>query len=87
MEELKIKKFDIDEVEEITLLTIEQAKKLPNHILACGKDWWLRSPGYSQRYAAYVGYGGDVYEHGSYILMATALEIQKEGLYESDFGV
>lgn len=26
MEELKIKKFDIDEVEEITLLTIEQAK-------------------------------------------------------------
>ena len=64
MEELKIKKFNIDEVDEITLLTIEQAKKIPNHILRCSDWWWLRSPGFSQFNVAIVDDDGDVCEYG-----------------------
>ena len=29
--------------------------------------WWLRSPGYNQRYAAYVIYDGGVNNHGHYV--------------------
>lgn len=65
MEELKIKKFNISEVDEITLLSIEEAKKLPDHILCCGDKWWLRSPGYYQYTAINVLNGGDVRETGS----------------------
>lgn len=59
----------------IDLLTIEEAEKLPPEILQCKapKDfdgvvddeditccWWLRSPGYESRTAAFVGLSGDV---------------------------
>ena len=54
-------------IKEITLLTIEQAKRLPRELLACGEWWWLRSPGYIQDYAAYVYIDGSVYYRGDYV--------------------
>lgn len=59
----------------IYLLKIEEARKIPGDILRCKapKDfdgvvddeditccWWLRSPGYESRTAAFVGLSGDV---------------------------
>lgn len=64
MEEIKIKKFDIDEVDEITLLSVEEAEKIPDSVRACGKWWWLRSLGDCQNYAAIVHYDGYVYRGG-----------------------
>lgn len=64
MEEIKIKKFDISEVDEITLLSIEEAEKIPKSFRACGDWWWLRSPGYSQGCAVLALNGGDIFEGG-----------------------
>lgn len=61
-----MKHFNPKEVQ-ITLLTLEQAEKLPEEILSCGDCWWLRSPGYNQDDAAYVGTGGGVYESGDFV--------------------
>ena len=60
-----VKHVSFNCIKEITLLTIEQAKRLPRELLACGEWWWLRSPGYYQYTAAFVStdgsvsYGGD----------------------------
>lgn len=67
MKELKFKQFDISEINEITLLSVEEARKVPVSILACGKWWWLRSPGYIQERAAKVGLDGNVLEHGYFV--------------------
>lgn len=64
MKEIRIKQFDINEVDEITLLTVEQAKEIPNYILACGDWWWLRSSNCCQYDAAVVYDGGDVKDGG-----------------------
>lgn len=61
-----MKCFSLKETK-ITLLTTEQAKKLPENILACGKWWWLRSPGCTQDIAAVVYYFGGIYEFGYYV--------------------
>lgn len=55
--------FDSKETK-ITLLTTEQAKKLSENILACGKWWWLRSPGSVQSFAAFVYNDGGISEYG-----------------------
>lgn len=67
MKKLEVKQFDISEVDEATLLPVEEARKLQKSIRACGEWWWLRSPGSDQDRAAYAGYGVAVYEHGSYV--------------------
>lgn len=61
--------FDI-ELEEVTLLSIEEYKKYKNIIPLLEKWWWLRSPGfvgYYPYYVADVDCVGDVAEYGSYI--------------------
>lgn len=58
MKELKFKQFGIDEVDEITLLSVEEAKKVQPQIRACSEWWWLRSPGLNQYFAAIVDKSG-----------------------------
>lgn len=58
-----MKCFSLKEAK-ITLLTIEQTKKLPKNVLACGNWWWLRSPGRNQYNAARVGSVGGIFEYG-----------------------
>lgn len=64
MKKLEVKQFDISEVDEITLLSVEEAKKIPQSIRARGEWCWLRSPGFKQGYAAYIMYGGGVIDVG-----------------------
>lgn len=59
--------FEREDIELITLLTIEQAKKVPEYILACGDWWWLQSAGYGQTNAAFVSYDGVIYEFGNHV--------------------
>lgn len=62
MKEMKIKQFEVNEVNEITLLSIEEADKIPKSFRACGDWWWVRSPGFYQNLAISVRVDGDVYE-------------------------
>lgn len=64
MEELKIKKFEIDEIDEITLLSVEEAEKIPQSILSCGNWWWLRSPGHNRFLVVGVNCLGVVFKLG-----------------------
>lgn len=64
MKKIEVKQFDIDEVDEITLLSVEEAKKIHQSIRARGEWCWLRSPGFKQGYAAYIMYGGGVIDVG-----------------------
>lgn len=66
MKEIKIKQFDINEVDEITLLSIEETNSIDKKILDCGEWWWLRSPGYYPLNAAIVYQDGSIYEFGYY---------------------
>lgn len=61
-----MKHFDPKEAK-ITLLTIEQAKKLHKDILARGKWWWLQSPGNYRDGTAGVRYDGGVRGYGKFI--------------------
>lgn len=45
---------------EITLLTVEEYERYKPQIPIINDWWWLRSPGYDQIGAAYVGRDGDV---------------------------
>lgn len=65
MNKIEVKQFDISEVDEITLLSVEEAKKLPEFIRACGVWWWLRSPGYYLFSAARVSDGGGIFDFGA----------------------
>lgn len=53
-------KINIGGVSEITLLTIEQAERLPKELLSCGEWWWLRSPGSNWDAIAGVNCDGSV---------------------------
>lgn len=64
MNRIEIKQFDISEINEITLLSIQEAGKVPISILACGKWWWLRSPGYYEYTAISVLNSGLIDENG-----------------------
>lgn len=59
-----VKHVSFNCIKEITLLTIEQAERLPRELLACGEWWWLRSPGSIQYDAAIVATDGSVYHGG-----------------------
>ena len=41
-------------IEEITLLSVEEAEHLSDDVLACEDDWWLRSPGETSHFVAFV---------------------------------
>lgn len=49
---------------DITLLSIEEAKKLPERLREYEDWWWLRSSGISKYYAAYVDDDGSVSSRG-----------------------
>lgn len=52
---------------EISLLTLEDANKLPQMVLMSDKSWWLKTPGYipeEKRVAFVMGGIGDVYKRG-----------------------
>lgn len=53
------------EITGATLLSIEEAEALPNHVRAYTNWWWLRSPGYHSYLAAYVSDSGGVFTFGS----------------------
>lgn len=53
---------DLD-VQEITLLSVEEAEALSQDQLKLGSWWWLRSPGFYE-YAAYVDFAGEVSDYG-----------------------
>ena len=42
------------DIEEVTLLSVEEAQIVPKNVRAIGSFWWLRSPGYIDYIAAYV---------------------------------
>lgn len=51
----------------MTLLSVEEAKALPDDIRTIGKPWWLRSPGISAYDAAIVLDLGTVNDYGFYV--------------------
>lgn len=57
--------YEREDVKEVTLLTVEQAKKLSDKTLSCDEWWWLRSPGDEEYLVAYVYCDGDVDEGGT----------------------
>lgn len=62
-----IRHISVESVKEITLLTTEQAERLPKEMLDCGEWWWIRSPGDNQYNAAGVNSYGSIYYNGSYV--------------------
>ena len=55
------------EVEEITLLTADEAKKLPKSIREYRAHWWLHSPGTVSECVTYVNIYGDIDNYGIYV--------------------
>ncbi len=55
------------EIEDITLLSIEEYEAAKEYIPLMRDWWWLRSPGLSSNYAAYVNRGGWVFAGGTYV--------------------
>lgn len=56
------------EITEATLLSVEEAKALPQRLKSYKDYWWLRSPGYLHNLAASVGWDGSVYHGGSLVI-------------------
>ena len=54
------------EITEATLLTIEEARKLPGRLRRYDEWWWLKSPGLCSNYVAFVDNGGFVNSFGDY---------------------
>ena len=53
-----------NQIEDITLLSVEEAKEMPQKILSYSDWWWLRSPGYDSDYVACVNHLGLVSIYG-----------------------
>lgn len=68
---MKVKKIITQDEElditEATLLTTEEAEMLPHRLRNYKNQWWLRSPGYSQNFVAYVSSGGPIIYGGLYV--------------------
>ena len=52
---------------EVTLLSIEEAARVPEKLRAIGRWWWLRSPGMAVARACYVGRDGSTSPVGYYV--------------------
>ncbi len=48
----------------VTLLSVEEAEKLPIRLRQYNREWWLRSRGVHQLYATSVYYDGSVNDEG-----------------------
>lgn len=57
----------VDDIKEITLLSIEEAEKLPQNILRINTRWWLRSPGDLNYTAALVSTDGRMNVYGNFV--------------------
>ncbi len=85
------KKIDLD-IQEITLLSIEETKEyLTREQLATGSWWWLRSPGFGPFRAAYVDNDGRVSTDGisvdfSHYGVRPALRISSLGSLDLSIG-
>lgn len=55
------------DISECTVLTSDEAKKLPAAVRRCGKSWWTRSPGKQNGRAASVDRDGAVYHLGQFV--------------------
>ena len=60
------------DIREITLLSIEEAEKVPQELRMLEENgylcwWWLRSPGYDSRHAASVNRDSSVYYNGDHV--------------------
>lgn len=68
VKKITTKSIDFDAVG-ATLLTVEEAKQLPDEVLNAVHDsWWLRSPGRYVKYAACVfGVNGRVFDFGDFV--------------------
>ena len=62
-----VKHVSFNDVKEMTLLTTEQAERLPDELLSCGEWWWLRSPGSYHDCAAGVSLDGFINCNGYYV--------------------
>lgn len=72
MRAYRIKKEKIEiEVNGATLLSVDEAEKIPREILNCDECWWLRTPGKYQDEAAVVDYIGSVLPAGSSVYVYT----------------
>ena len=75
-------------ITDVTLLTTEEAEALPVKMKAIGKWWWLRSPGRSQDFAAFVDYDGALYDYYSVNIsdvgVRPALKIESTDLMVDD---
>ena len=67
----------INKIQEITLLSIEEAERLPKTILGLSSvdSWWLRSPGKENKDAAFV-YPDGVIKSSGYIVSYTAYSVR-----------
>ena len=54
------------EITEATLLTIEEARKLPEWLRRYDEWWWLKSPGCNSNYVTFVDDDGFVNSFGDY---------------------
>lgn len=90
MEVLKNVKIKTElEITEATLLSVEEAKALPQHLKSYKDYWWLRSPGYLHNLAASVGRDGSVYHGGSLVInggsyVRPALKLRSSNLHIGD---
>lgn len=59
-------KIEIEEsdIYNATLLSIEEAKKLPKKVREYDGSWWLRSPGSNIYFAAVVDFSSDLFKYG-----------------------
>ena len=84
-------KIDPSDIKEITLLSVEEAKRVPKNILATVEWWWLRDPGEYPNLAADVIFGGSIKSGGidverSYIAVRPALRIKNINSYKLKIG-
>jgi len=87
-----MKSIHRDYIEEIALLTVEEAKKLPKWVLANGEWWWLQSAGYSQYCTAFVNNVGWVNALGysfdrDCVYVRPALKIKNLDLIAPAYGI
>lgn len=83
------KSVDLD-IQDITLLTVEEAKVLPVNIRKCDEYWWLRSPGNDDSFAAFVDDdGGNVDDDGGNVGYALGVRpvLKISNLTQYDFQV
>ena len=75
--------IDKNDIKGITLLSIKEARKLPQWILADGSRWWLRSPGRDRHdaagitsYGSILSLGRSIRDTGAYARPAIKIDVR-----------